>query len=123
MLPVLTNNILVTESIPITLSANEKKQYSFNKLKKNSSTTLKNHQISLEYTTNPAWYAIQSLPYLMEFPHECAEQTFSRLYANSLSEKVLNSNPKIKEVFTQWKGDGVLTSALEKTEGEAIEKS
>jgi len=52
----------------------------------------------------------------MEFPHECAEQTFSRLYANSLSEKVINSNPKIKEVFTQWKGDGTLTSALEKNE-------
>ncbi|MEJ7661767.1 MAG: hypothetical protein WKG07_20390 [Hymenobacter sp.] len=33
-------------------------------------------------TANPAWYAVQSLPYLMEYPYECSEQVFSRLYAN-----------------------------------------
>ena len=25
----------------------------------------------------PAWYAVLALPYLMEFPHECAEQVFN----------------------------------------------
>lgn len=113
ILPVLTNSRLVTESIPITVRANENKEYSFNKLKKNNSTTLKNHQLTLEYTSNPAWYAIQSLPYLMEFPHECAEQTFSRYYANSIGSYILNSNPSIKTVFENWKGNGQLTSKLE----------
>ena len=116
VLPVLTNNMLVTESIPITVRSNSSKTYSFNKLKNNTSTTLRNHQLTLEYTSNPAWYAIQSLPYLMEFPHECAEQTFSRYYANSIGSHILNSNPKIKNVFDSWKANGKLTSKLEQNE-------
>jgi len=116
VLPVLTNSMLVTESIPITVRSNSSKTYSFNKLKYNTSTTLRNHQLTLEYTSNPAWYAIQSLPYLMEFPHECAEQTFSRYYANSIGSHILNSNPKIKNVFETWKANGKLTSKLELNE-------
>jgi len=116
VLPVLTNSMLVTESIPITVRSNSSKTYSFNKLKNNTSTTLRNHQLTLEYTSNPAWYAIQSLPYLMEFPHECAEQTFSRYYANSIGSHIINSNPKIKSVFDSWKANGKLTSKLEQNE-------
>ena len=116
VLPVLTNSMLVTESIPITVRSKSSKSYSFNKLKNNTSTTLRNHQLSLEYTSNPAWYAIQSLPYLMEFPHECAEQTFSRYYANSIGSHIINSNPKIKTVFESWKANGKLTSKLEQNE-------
>ena len=116
ILPVLTNRMLVTESIPLTVRANSSKNYSFNKLKNNNSTTLKNQQLTLEYTTNPAWYAIQSLPYVMEFPHECAEQTFARYYANTLGSFIMNSNPKIKTVFESWKANGKLTSKLEQNE-------
>ncbi|MGB0895905.1 MAG: alpha-2-macroglobulin family protein [Flavobacteriaceae bacterium] len=116
VLPVVTNSMLVTESIPITVRSNSSKSFSFNKLKNNTSTTLRNHQLTLEYTSNPAWYAIQSLPYLMEFPHECAEQTFSRYYANSIGSHILNSNPNIKTVFESWKANGTLTSKLEQNE-------
>lgn len=116
VLPVLTNSMLVTESIPLTVRSNSKKEFSFNKLKNNTSTTLRNHQLTLEYTTNPAWYAIQSLPYLMEFPHECAEQTFARYYANTLGSHIINSNPNIKTVFESWKTNGKLTSKLEQNE-------
>ena len=39
----------------------------------------------------------------MEYPYECAEQLFSRFYANSLASHIANSNPKIKKVFDSWK--------------------
>ncbi|MFD0964740.1 alpha-2-macroglobulin family protein [Pseudofulvibacter geojedonensis] len=116
VLPVLTNKMLVTESIPITVKANSSKEYSFKKLLNNQSKTLRNHQITLEYTTNPAWYAIQSLPYVMEYPYECAEQTFARYYGNALGAHIMNSNPKIKQVFDLWKANGKLTSKLEQNE-------
>ena len=41
--------------------------------------------LTVEYTSNPAWYAVQALPYLMEYPYDCAEQTWNRYYANSLA--------------------------------------
>jgi hypothetical protein len=46
---------------------------------------------------------VQALPYLMEFPYECAEQTFNRYYANAIASKIINSSPKIKAVFEKWK--------------------
>lgn len=102
-LPVLSNRILVTESLPMTVRKAGKTSFEFKKLKENKSTTLKNHKLTLEFTQNPAWYAVQALPYLMEFPHECAEQLFSRYYANTLAGHIVNSMPEIKRVFEQWK--------------------
>ncbi|QLC67397.1 carboxypeptidase-like regulatory domain-containing protein [Flavobacterium sp. LPB0248] len=116
ILPVLTNNMLATESIPIWVRENSTKEYTFENLKNNNSTTLKNHQFTLEYTSNPTWIAIQSLPYLMEYEHECAEQTFARYYANALATEIISSNPKIANVFEDWRKNGKPTSKLEENE-------
>ncbi|WP_281637335.1 MG2 domain-containing protein [Flavobacterium marginilacus] len=116
ILPVLTNNMLVTESIPIWVRGNSKKEYTFENLKNNNSSTLKNHQFTLEYTSNPTWLAIQSLPYLMEYEHECAEQIFARFYANALASEIISSNPKIAELFETWRKNGKLNSKLEENE-------
>lgn len=114
--PVLTNRTLVTETMPIWVRGNEKKIFTLNKLKNNRSNSIKQHRLTLEMTSNPAWYAVQSLPYLMEYPHECAEQTFARYYANALGTHIVNSNPKIKQVFDQWKSSDALISNLEKNQ-------
>jgi TonB-dependent SusC/RagA subfamily outer membrane receptor len=116
IVPVLTNNMLVTESIPVWVRENSKKEYTFEHLKNNNSTTLRNHQFTLEYTSNPTWMAIQSLPYLMEYEHECAEQTFARYYANALASDIINSNPKIGTVFESWQKNGKLEAKLEQNE-------
>ena len=115
-LPVLTNRMLVTETLPMWIKSNETKTFTLDKLKTNTSTTLKNHKLTLEITSNPAWYAVQALPYLMEYPYDCNEQTFSRYYANALASHIANSNPRIQEVFNQWKNTDALLSNLEKNQ-------
>jgi len=115
-LPVLNNRMLVTETLPMWIRSNQTKTFTLDKLKTNTSTTLKNHKLTLEMTSNPAWYAVQALPYLMEYPYECSEQTFSRYYANALASHIANSSPKIQEVFNQWKNTDALLSNLEKNE-------
>lgn len=102
ILPILTNRMLVTETVPLWVNGSDTKNFSLPKLNTPSST-MTNHKLTLEFTSNPAWYAVQSLPYLMEYPYECAEQTFSRLYANSIATHIANSDPKIKTVFDTWK--------------------
>lgn len=117
-LPVLTNKILVTESLPLSLRANIK-QFSFtNLLQSGASKTLVNQGITVEYTANPAWYAVQALPYLMEYPYDCAEQTWNRYYANSIASSLVNSSEKIKKVFESWqvKDTAALLSNLQKNE-------
>ncbi|WP_299519391.1 alpha-2-macroglobulin family protein, partial [uncultured Flavobacterium sp.] len=116
ILPVLSNKILITESIPIWVKGNSKKEYVFENLKNNSSETLKSHQFTLEYTSNPTWLALQSLPYLMEFQHECAEQTFSRYYGNFIATEIINSNPKIAALFETWKKNPTSVSKLNQNE-------
>ncbi|MFK5957963.1 MAG: carboxypeptidase-like regulatory domain-containing protein [Lutibacter sp.] len=116
VLPVLSNRMLVTETLPMWVRSNQTKTFSLDKLKNQTSTTLSHHKLTLEITSNPAWYAIQSLPYLMEYPYECAEQTFSRYYANTLASFIANSNPRIQEVFNLWKTSDALVSNLEKNE-------
>lgn len=117
-IPVLTNRMLVTESMPLPIRGKQTKHFRFDKLVSNKSTTLKHHRLTLEYTSNPAWYAIQALPYLMEYPYECAEQTFSRFYANSIASHIANSSPKIAAVFESWKNTSpeAFLSNLEKNQ-------
>lgn len=119
-IPVLANAMLVTESMPVNVRGNSTKTFDFEKLEKSgSSKTLRNQSLTFEYTSNPVWYAVQALPYLMEYPYECAEQTFSRFYANSFATGIINSSPKIKTVFEQWKNTdngNALLSNLEKNQ-------
>ncbi len=116
VLPVLSNRMLVTETLPMWVRSNETKTFTLDKLKNNTSKSLKHHKLTLEITSNPAWYAVQALPYLMEYPYECSEQTFARYYANTLASFIANSNPKIQEVFKQWKSSDALLSNLEKNQ-------
>ncbi|MDP2914775.1 MAG: alpha-2-macroglobulin family protein, partial [Candidatus Aminicenantes bacterium] len=117
MFPVLSRTLLVRESIPLWISDKGEKKFTFEKLAKSGeSTTLKHLGLTVQMASNPAWYAVQALPYLMEFPYECSEQVFNRLYANSLAQKISGSSPKIRKVFDLWKGTDALKSNLEKNE-------
>ncbi len=113
VIPVLTNRMLVTETLPLFVRANQSRSYTLQSMIDNrGSSTMTPHKLTLEFTSNPAWLAVKSLPYLMEFPHECTEQVFSRYYANSLASSVVSRNPKIKQVFDKWKGTTALQSNL-----------
>ena len=114
VLPVLSNRQLVTETLPIVVKGNTSGQFELEKLKNSQSSTLTHHQLVLEVTANPIWYVIKSLPYLMEYPYECSEQTFARLYANVLAQNLVSQHPEIKKVFEAWRSSGALVSNLEK---------
>ena len=117
-MPVLTNRMLVTETLNLPMRGTGTKNFSFDKLKNTKSESLQHHALTVEYTSNPAWFAIQALPYLMEYPYDCAEQTWNRYYANSIASFIANSSPRIKKVFEQWKTSdtAALLSNLQKNE-------
>lgn len=117
--PVVTNRMLVTESMPIEMKQNGTKSFSFEKLlESGNSATLTNYGLTVEYTPNPAWYAVQALPYLNDYPYECTEQVFNRYFANALAMSIANSSPKLKAVFEQWKkaDTSALLSNLQKNQ-------
>ena len=117
VLPVLSGRVLVTESLPLPIRGPVKKKFVFRKLlESDSSKTIEHKLLSVQMVSNPAWYAVQALPYLMEYPHECSEQTFNRLYSNAVAKHIANSDPRIRKIFDSWKGTDALKSNLQKNE-------
>jgi uncharacterized protein YfaS (alpha-2-macroglobulin family) len=116
-IPVMTNSMLVTETLPFSIRAGKEKNLTFDRFVNNRSASLRHYRLTLEFTSAPAWYAVQALPYIMEYPYECAEQTFSRYYANALAATIVNKTPRIRQIFDLWKtfdGGEALMSNLEK---------
>jgi len=114
VVPVVSNRMLVTESLPLPVGPNQTKSFTLKSMAENNSNSLTNHKFTFEFTPNPVWYAVKALPYLMEFPHECSEQLFNRFYANTLANHIANSTPKIKTIFDQWRNNpDALKSNLE----------
>jgi uncharacterized protein YfaS (alpha-2-macroglobulin family) len=116
-LPTLTNRQLVTETMPLPIRSLQNKTFTFDAMKKASeSNTLTHQSFTLEFTPNPAWYAVQALPYIMEYPYECTEQLFSRIYANTLATTIVKKQPQIEKVFNAWRNTDALESNLSKNQ-------
>lgn len=110
-LPVLTNKIFLTESLPIYLKSNEAQKTVDLKPLFSTATNRSNESMTIEYTANPIWSVVQALPYLMEYPYECAEQTFNRFFANAMASGIVNNNQNIKRVIKKWQADTTLVKS------------
>ncbi|MDR3217713.1 MAG: hypothetical protein LBU22_01820 [Dysgonamonadaceae bacterium] len=120
LLPILPNRMLVTESLPLTISGGQTQTFSFDKMKKNTSPSLENYRLTLEYTDNPVWYAVQALPTLSVPQSDNALSWFSVWYANTLAAHIANTTPKIRQIIDTWNKQGgtkeTLLSNLEKNQ-------
>jgi hypothetical protein len=121
--PVLSRRIMVTESLPLPVRGAGTFDFNFDKLLQSGSVpekerTLKNYRLTLEFASNPAWYAVQALPVLDEPKYPNADNIFNAFYANSIASFIANSDPRIKQVFESWKNQnpGALLSNLEKNQ-------
>lgn len=118
-MPVLTNKTLVTETLPLNMRTSGTREFKFDKLlNAGESESLQHYALTVEYTGNPAWYAVQALPYLTDYPYECAEQTWNRYYSNSLASAIANSSPRIEQIVERWntKDTAALLSNLQKNQ-------
>ncbi|HSB93633.1 MAG TPA: alpha-2-macroglobulin family protein [Flavitalea sp.] len=118
IIPVLLSKIMVTETATLPLFNQKTKQVKLEKLiNSGNSETLTSQSLTVEFTTNPSWFAIQSLPHLAELRDGSAEQVFYRLYAGAVSRKIIESNPQIAAVYKQWKqSDTSMAGKLQQNE-------
>jgi len=113
--PVVTNRTLVTESLPLWVNGKESKDFTFKSVL-NTSDTKVNHNYAVEFTSNPVWYAVQALPYMMEYPYNCTEQVWNRYYAHALGIDIIKQYPAIKAVMAKWENTDALLSNLQKNQ-------
>jgi hypothetical protein len=105
LLPVLPNKMLVTESCPFVVPANSDTALTFSRFRLDGTPTMQPLSYTMEVTTNPAWLAIRALPYLMRYPYDCNEQTFSKLFAAATVQHAIAQNPGLDMVFRSWLAD------------------
>ena len=104
VLPVLSNRMMVLEIMPFAITKEKEKTFEFDRMKTvTSSSTAVPHALTLEFTANPIWYAVQAMPYMMEYPYDCSEQVFTRFYANTLATSIIKDRPRLREVINTWK--------------------
>lgn len=121
-IPVLPRQLLITESLPLSLQGDTAGEFHFDRLLQKPGESVKGnpvpYRLTLEYCSNPVWYAVQAIPYLMESSFECSEQIFNRYYANTLAAHILQKEPHVKEILEAWGNDsskpGELVSNLQK---------
>ena len=120
LLPVLTDRIFLTETLPITVRGGEQKDCSLDKLFNGQSSSVTGRRLTVEFTGNPAWYAIQALPSLSVPASQSATDYATALYANALAGYLASSQLRIQAVITQWRQSGgteeTFRSQLEKNQ-------
>lgn len=75
-------------------------------------------KVKFEYTNNPTWLMVQALPYVSNPNDKNAISLVTAYFANSIARQIMNSDPKIKSTFEQWRrepgSETSLMSSLQK---------
>lgn len=119
LLPILSDKILITESLPFYTNQAGEHYYSL----KAQSSTRKDYRLTFEVTANPIWYAVLALPALTEPAHENVTDIASAYYVNTIAAMITRANPKIAETIHQWKATDDKTTFLSKLEQNSELKS
>lgn len=115
LLPVLSSEVFMTQTLPITVKAETTKNFDFSSIV-GADSHERNYGLTLNFSTNPVWYAVQSLPYLANAKTDHAETAFYVFYANTLSAYVANNIPNLLNYIKKWQIEtpDALKSQLEK---------
>lgn len=120
VIPVLTNKAHLTESIVMQLKNKESRTFSLASLFNHHSPSATNRSLTVEFTANPAWYAVQALPALALPDNNSAISWATAYYANSLAAWIVDQNPRIQTIFDNWRKQGgtkeTLISNLQKNQ-------
>jgi hypothetical protein len=105
-LAVLPNRMPVTESMRMDINGAQTKEFIMDRLVNKPSPTIEDYRLTLEFASNPAWYAVQALPVLGEPESDDAVSWFASYYANSLGAHIGEAFPKVKAMIEAWKRQG-----------------
>ena len=115
LLPVLSSEIFMTQTLPITVKAETEKTFDFEAIA-NPDSHERDYCLTLNFSTNPVWYAVQALPYLANISTDRAETAFYVFYANTLSSYIADHIPNLLNYIKKWQIEtpDALLSQLEK---------
>ena len=109
-LPVLADRVEVTRSVPFSLTEAGTEKLRLDTLW--SSPAARDRRLTVELSSNPAWYAVAALPVLADAPCLNAEQWATRYYALKFGGYVARLNPEVKAAVDSAAADEAPADAL-----------
>ena len=97
-LPLLTNRQAVTQSVSMYMNCKGTKQYT---MTLPTSATAQPVSFTVEYTANPIWLAIQSLPFMKECSNPSNIYLFNSYYVNTIGKTIAEQFPQLKHCADQ----------------------
>lgn len=108
IVPVLSNQLFITESTPFYLLKEGEKQIRIS----GNSERATPFRLTLEMTGNPIWYAVQALPTITQPNNDNILSWFAAYYSNTLASYIAQAHPRIQKVISQWTAQGGNASTL-----------
>ncbi len=114
LLPILSDEVFMTETYPLTIEPHSSKTFDLDFDNEDE----RNQGLTLNYCSNPVWYAIQALPYLSQEVGDNADAAFNIFYANSLASYIAHNIPNFLNYIKKWQIEtpDALMSQLQKDE-------
>ncbi|QSQ16253.1 hypothetical protein JY572_09490 [Myxococcus landrumensis] len=97
-LPVLPGRVHLAQSRFVTLKGAGSKTMRFDDLKKGGDPTRVNEQLVVTVDTQLFYSALQALPYLVDYPYECSEQTLNRFVSSGILSSLYNKYPAVAKM-------------------------
>lgn len=117
LIPVLSSQTIVTESMPISIFKPGDYEFEFESYANNKSETLVSRSFTIDITPDAATMALQSLPYIKEPYYEDAVDIALAYYVNWLSSAAVAKNKNLKAYLERLKsGEQTVESPLSANE-------
>ncbi len=117
-LPVLENKEWLTQTLPFVVQGKGTTEINLDGLFQHNHPDAARRRLTVEYTANPLWYAVQALPSVLEPRTDDALSLTAALYASVLSSRLADRYPQLKTAAAEWMrhGQEQLKSPLETQE-------
>ncbi|MCY1045785.1 MG2 domain-containing protein [Corallococcus sp. bb12-1] len=97
-LPVLPGRMHLAQSRFVTLRNKDRKTLTFDDLKRSDDPTRVNEQLVVTVDAQLFYSVLQALPYLVDYPYECTEQTLNRFVSSGIVSSLYAKHPAVAKM-------------------------
>lgn len=105
-LPVLENKEWLTQTLPFSVQGKGVTEIKLDGLFQHNHPNAARRRLTVEYTANPLWYAVQALPSVLDPRTDDALSLTAALYASVLSSRLAAQYPHLKNIAAEWMRNG-----------------
>jgi uncharacterized protein YfaS (alpha-2-macroglobulin family) len=101
-LPVLPTRMHLVQSRFVTLREGQRKELRFEDLAKGGDPTLINEQMVVTVDAQLFYSVLEALPYLVNYPYECTEQTLNRFVSTGIVSSMFEKYPSVAAMAKEF---------------------